>query len=91
MDDKEGSSFSLWGGSIVGKNTKVVPHQQLVQDWQEKEWENPSKVTFNLKEKDGGTEIELIHEDIPDKSHKDISEGWKEYYLGPLKKYLESK
>jgi hypothetical protein len=33
----------------------------------------------------------LIHEDIPDENVKDINDGWKDYYLGPLNDYLEHK
>lgn len=35
--------------------------------------------------------IDLLHTDIPDNEAEDIEQGWKEYYLGPLKKYLENK
>ncbi|SRR5258706_9191259 len=109
MDGKVGTKFSLWGGSIWGKNTKVISGKKLVQDWysdsEEKKWKEPSVVMFDLsKEEDGsahsagsgqagssqaGTKLELIHENIPDEDAKNIDEGWKDYYLGPLKEYVE--
>jgi activator of HSP90 ATPase len=94
MDNLVGTKFSLWGGSIWGKNLKVEMHKKLVQDWYSDEkpkWEKPSKVTFTLQSENGSTKLELLHEDIPDANTKDIADGWKDYYLGPLKQYLEAK
>lgn len=91
MDNKVGTEFSLWGGDIVGKNVEVVPPQKLVQDWQEKSWSTPSKVTFTLHEEDGVTTVNLLHENVPEKSYQSIDQGWRQYYLGPMKKLLEKK
>ncbi len=90
MNSEEGFEFSFWGGDIHGKNIEVKPGKKLIQDWMSGEWEEYSKVTFNLSEKDGKTKIDLLHENIPDKEAKDIADGWKRYYLGPLKKLLEN-
>lgn len=91
MSDKVGSSFSLWGGDIHGKNTQVIPNKKLVQEWYSGKWEKPSIATFSLISKNNQTTIEFIHENVPEEEYKDIEEGWKDYYLGPLKNYLESK
>lgn len=45
---------------------------------------------FLTQEKDG-VKISLLQTDVQDNEAKDIDEGWKEYYLGPLKEYLENK
>lgn len=89
MDDKVGTKFTLWGGDIYGKNIKVTLNKELIQEWFGGKWEKPSKVTFTLKEKGDKTEINLLQEDVPDEEVKDINEGWKKYYLGPLKELLE--
>ncbi len=89
MDDKVGTKFILWGGDIHGENIKVVKNKELVQDWFGGKWKNPSKTKFTLIEKGGKTEVSLLHENVPDEEAKDIEEGWKLYYLGPLKKLLE--
>lgn len=89
MSDKEGFEFSVWGGEIHGKNIKVIPNEKLVQDWKEKDWDNFSKVTFILQKQGDKTKLDLLHEDIPDKKEEDIADGWKEYYIGPLKDLLE--
>ena len=90
MNDQEGSEFKLWGGDIYGKNIKVIKNKMLVQEWIEGDWDKPSIVTFNLSESDGKTTVELIHTDIPDNQAKDIEEGWRDYYMIPLKELVES-
>ena len=37
------------------------------------------------------TRIDFLHEGVPDNETKDIAQGWKDYYLGPLKEYVEKK
>ena len=93
MTDKEGSEFKLWGGSIWGKNIEVIKNKKLVQDWfsENEIEEEPSKVTFNLKENGSIIEIELIQENVPDNVYSKINDGWKDYYLGAIKNYLENK
>jgi activator of HSP90 ATPase len=93
MGGKEGFEFFLWGGSIWGKNTQVIFQKKLVQDWfsetENKKWESPSIATFILSEEENGVKLELIHANVPDEDANDIDKGWDDYYLGPLKDYLE--
>ncbi|MDP3973951.1 MAG: SRPBCC domain-containing protein [Candidatus Daviesbacteria bacterium] len=98
MDDQEGTEFKLWDGDIYGKNIEVVKNARLaesakrarlVQEWSEDGWDAPSKVTFELSQKDGKTIVNLTHENVPDSEAKEIEDGWKRHYLGPLKKYVE--
>lgn len=90
MDDKVGTKFSLWGGSNYGTNLKVIKHKKLVQDWYYGNWPKPSKATFTLTHKDGCTAVHLLHENVPDDEASNISDGWNLYYLGEIKKQLES-
>ena len=91
MNDKKETRFEFWGGDIYGKNIDVIPLKKLVQEWFGGNWKKPSIVTFALREEKDGVKIDLLHTDIPDNEAKDIEQGWKEYYLGPLKEYLENK
>lgn len=89
MSDKIGADFKLWDGDIFGKNIKVIKNKKLVQEWFAGKWDKPSIVTFNLKQRNGKTIVELIHKDVPDSEYKDIENGWKDYYMVPLKKLVE--
>lgn len=90
MDENMSTKFSLWGGDIHGTNIEVEKFKKLVQEWYFEDWHEPSIVTFKLTKQKEFTKLELLHENVPDEEYEDIDEGWKEYYLGPLKKYLES-
>ncbi len=89
MDDKEGTEFSLWNGDIHGKNIEVKKNEKLVQEWYSGDWPEPSIVSFLLTQEANGTQVDLIHENIPDKEAKEIETGWKKYYLGEIKNLLE--
>ncbi|MBI2613891.1 MAG: SRPBCC domain-containing protein [Candidatus Levybacteria bacterium] len=91
MNDKGGTKFEFWGGDIFGKNIEAVPLRKIKQEWFAGKWDKPSIVTLTLTKESHAVNIELLHTDIPDNEAKDIGEGWKEYYLGPLKEYLENK
>ena len=91
MTDKTDAKFEFWGGDIYGRNIKVLKNKELVQEWFSGDWKEPSLVTFKLEENGDQTTIQLIHENVPDKDAHDIDDGWKRYYLGPLKKLLENK
>ena len=89
MSAKVGSKFSLWGGDIWGKNIKVTPKQELVQQWYGGDWSEPSIAKFKLTHKDRCTTLYLTHSKVPEKEFDSIDQGWDEYYLGPIKELLE--
>jgi uncharacterized protein YndB with AHSA1/START domain len=92
MTDEAGAKFSLWGGSIWGTNKEVVANKKLVQEWYSDDggkWEAPSVVTFTLTAEDGAVRLDLEQINVPEESVQGIADGWKDFYLGPLKEYLE--
>ena len=91
MDDKVGTDFKFWDGDIHGTNKEMIENKKIVQDWYGGDWDKPSLVNFYLSEENGSTKVELIHENLPDDEADSFDQGWKDYYLGPLKDYLESK
>lgn len=91
IDDKKGTKFEFWGGDIHGKNIQVIKNKKLAQEWFGGNWERPSIVTFTLIPEKNKVRIDLLHTDVPNNEAKDIDDGWKRYYLGPLKEYLENK
>ena len=90
MKAKAGFEFSLWGGDIHGTNTNVTKDKLLQQDWFSGDWPEASKVSLKLKADGDKTILTLIHTNIPDSDSKDIDQGWKDYYLNPIKELLES-
>ena len=84
MEAVEGSEFSLWEDSIVGKNLSFVPGKKIVQEWYFGETEEPSIVTIILHEEKEKTSVELRHTNIPDDVYENIVSGWNENYFGAL-------
>ncbi|HEY8959284.1 SRPBCC domain-containing protein [Chitinophaga sp.] len=89
MSTEPGAEFSLWEGSIVGKNLEFEQDKKIVQQWyfmedEEEEEETPSIVTIKLHPSPRGTDVELKHVNIPDEAYEDIIAGWNEQYFGSL-------
>ena len=89
MSTEPGTEFSLWDGSIAGKNLEFEPNKKIVQEWYFGEQEEPSIVTIKLHPHKHGTSAELRHTNIPDEAFQDISEGWDESYFGALIGFFE--
>jgi activator of HSP90 ATPase len=91
MTGEVGFRFSLWKGEVFGKNITVENNSLLVQEWYAGRWDEPSIVTFELKESNGVTELNLKHEKVPDHEEKELKKGWKSDYINPLIKLVEGK
>ena len=92
MSEREGFSFSLWGGAIFGKNIIVISQKKIVQEWYgDTNWQTPSIVTFNFSTFENATHIDLFQVNIPDTEFLSINKGWDTYYIGPLVQYVENK
>jgi len=84
MSSEPGSEFSLWEGSIVGKNLEFEEGKKIVQEWYFGDQEEPSIVTIKLHVHKQGTSVELRHTNIPDEDYDNIVEGWNEPYFGAI-------
>jgi len=91
MSDEPGSEFSLWEGSITGKNLEFVKGEKIVQQWYFGDQEDASIVTFLLHPQKKGTSVELRHTNIPDDDFEDIVEGWNEIYFPSLFEFYDEK
>ncbi len=89
MSTEPGSEFSMWEGSIVGKNIEFVENKKIVQQWYFDGQTEESIVTIILHQDKNGTSVELRHTNIPDSEYKDFVEGWEENYFGALKIFFE--
>ncbi|MEO6150620.1 MAG: SRPBCC family protein [Mucilaginibacter sp.] len=88
MSTEPDSEFSMWDGSISGKNIEFEPGKKIVQQWYFGEQEDASIVTIKLHPDKHGTSAELRHTNIPDEDYKDIAEGWDDSYFGGLAEFF---
>jgi activator of HSP90 ATPase len=84
MSTEPGSEFSLWGGSIVGRNLEFEPGRKIVQQWYFDTQPEPSIVTLKFHPVQQGTSVELKHTNIPDSDFEDIVDGWNNIYFASL-------
>ena len=89
MKAEEGYEFSLWEGDITGKNLEVKPNKRLVQEWYFGDRAECSIAALDLKRDGACTRVVLRHTNIPEEVYEEITEGWREYYLGAIKGMLE--
>lgn len=90
MSTDPGSEFSLWEGSIVGKNLEFDEGKKIVQQWYFDGQPEPSIVTIKLHADKNATSVELKHTNIPDTEYTGFAEGWDNSYFGPLAEFFEA-
>jgi len=86
-----GATFTAWDGYIVGRNLELVKAKKIVQEWRTSEWPDgypTSRLEFALSQKEGGTELKMVHSKVPAEQVADYTKGWHTSYWDPLAKYL---
>ena len=89
MKAEAGTEFSLWDGSIVGKNLEFETSKKIVQQWYFGDQSEESIVTIKLHPHDQGTSLEIRHTNIPDEDYEDITDGWNNIYIASLQEFYE--
>lgn len=96
MSKEVGGTFSMFSGSVEGKNVSLTPFSssegkaQIVWEWRFNTWPPgcSSKVTIDLLDKDGGTTLELKQTGVPDAEVERMEKGWRELLFDRLKAML---
>jgi activator of HSP90 ATPase len=90
--DRAVGGWSLaYEGELKALNLDVVKDKRIVQAWRSEGWKDGewSIATFEFAPARGGkTTLTFTQTGVPDKHVKDIAEGWKLYYWGPMKTQL---
>jgi len=91
MKPEPGTEFSMWDGSIVGKNLEFEEGKRIVQQWYFGDQEEQSIVTIKLHPHEQGTSMEVRHTNIPDQDYDDITEGWTHSYAAGLTEFYDER
>ena len=89
---KEGAEYTAWDGYINGKHLELVRARKIVDEWRTSEWPEgfaPSRLEFRFADKDGGTEVTMVHSEVPESQAEAYRQGWVDYYWNPLKEYFD--
>lgn len=90
-DPRVGGEFTAWDGYISGKNLELEKGKRIVQEWVTTDWPQnypPSRLELNFKAIKEGTEISMIHSEVPAEQAEDTEQGWIDFYWEPLKEYF---
>ena len=93
-DPRVGGEFTAWDGYIFGKNLNLENGKRIVQEWKTTEWPAdypPSIVEFTFKQTKNGTELTMVHQNVPAEQVSSYRQGWIDFYWKPLKKYFKKK
>ena len=91
-DGKVGGKFTAWDGYIFGKNLELEKGKRIIQEWKTTEWPEgypPSKLELTFKKAKGGTELSMVHTNVPAEQASDYKQGWTDFYWKPLKAYFK--
>ncbi len=86
-----GAEFKAWDRYISGKNVELVNGKKIVQEWETTEWPEGyprSRLELTLTPKKGGTELRMVHSQVPAEQVSEYTSGWPESYWEPLKEYF---
>lgn len=92
--DKPGGGFTAWDGYISGKNLELKPHWCIVQSWrttQFAESDPDSRLELCIHPSGEGSEVLLIHSNIPPGQIAGYESGWAEYYFQPMRAYFSAR
>lgn len=85
--------FTAWDGYIEGRTVSAVPHSKLVQSWRTTEFPEgapDSTLTVLFEPVEGGTQVTVVHEQIPEGQGDAYEQGWREHYFTPMKAHFSS-
>jgi uncharacterized protein YndB with AHSA1/START domain len=86
-----GGEFTAWDGYISGKYLELEAGKRVVQEWKTTDWEDgygPSRFELTFKAVQKGTELCMVHSNVPKELADEVAEGWEDFYWAPLKDYF---
>lgn len=93
-DPRVGGEFTAWDGYIKGKNLELEKGKRIVQEWSTSEWPEdypPSRLELTFAKVDSGTELTMVHSDVPASQADEYRQGWIDNYWDLLKEYFQKK
>jgi activator of HSP90 ATPase len=89
-----GGKFTAWDGYISGKFLELEEGKRVVQEWTSTDFPEgvpPSRLELTFREVPKGTEIVMVHSNVPKDQGDETAEGWTEFYWEPMKQYFKKK
>ena len=87
-----GGKFTAWDDYISGKFLELEDGKRVVQEWISTDFPDgypPSMLELTFCGVPKGTEIVMVHSNVPREIADDAAEGWIDFYWEPLKEYFK--
>jgi activator of HSP90 ATPase len=93
IDAKEGGTFSVFDGHIIGRILELVPNERIVEAWRVVDWPAGaySIAKFEFKSKNPGTNLIFDHIGFPEGLKEHLTIGWQQHYWDALTKYFQER
>jgi activator of HSP90 ATPase len=93
INKKIGGKFTAWDGYIEGEIISLDKNRKIVQKWRttdfnKKDQDSILEITLSEIEKNRSKLI-LKHSELPEGSEEEYKNGWKEFYIKPLKEFIK--
>lgn len=84
---KVGSNFKLFGGSISGKFTQLIPNERIVQDWRLEDWKDGHYAKLDISLNQGTSETNMVvnFAGVPVGEEDRVRGNFEEYYIRSIK------
>jgi activator of HSP90 ATPase len=93
ISNKIGGKFTAWDGYISGEIVSLEKNKKIVQKWRTTEFKKNDKdsiLEIIIEEIDKNkSRLILKHSGIPEGTEDEYKQGWKEYYIKPLKEFIK--
>ncbi len=85
-----GGKFTAYGDSIFGKYIELQDGKRVVQEWNNTDYGyGPSRLELSYNKVPEGTELVMVHSNVPEEYADDTADGWTDYFWNPLKEYFK--
>jgi uncharacterized protein YndB with AHSA1/START domain len=93
-DPTVGGKFTAWDGYISGTNLELEKGKRIIQEWVTAEWPegySASRLELTFRKVKGGTQLSMVHSNVPEEQADDYRQGWIGNYWELLKAYFQKR
>jgi uncharacterized protein YndB with AHSA1/START domain len=94
VEPQVGGRHTAWDGYIEGRTLELDPGRRIVQSWRSLDFPvgaGDSRLEISLRAVDGGTELTILHSEIPEGQGVEYELGWIEHYFRPMAEYFSGR
>ena len=91
IDARVGGKHSAWNGYIEGEILEIEDGSRVVMSWRTTEFDAAqpdSIVVVEAHPHASGTELRLLHTELPHGGAEKYGQGWREFYFAPMASYF---